>query len=224
MSLLAGENLGYGRSMNAVVVVDRLRAILPGKNLYELAETHGVTVYKSGVRNKGWVGQTIERVAELPVSNAQRRDGSDFELKSTVLLRRGASWVPKETIKVTNLNPKNILEETFENSALWNKLERLVVVGYTNLSSDDCRAVFVNRVDITEARLVMALKSFWEDVRHTVCNGEMASFPNLGSSVDYLQLRPTGTGKLSSRCPVTGEMFPARAFYATKRLLQEILK
>ncbi len=119
---------------NSEVVVKRLRSVLPGKNLYELAELHGITVYKAGLRNKGWVGQTIERVADLPISNAPSRDGLDFELKSTVLLQRGDQWTPKETIKVTSLNPKKILDETFETSALWNKLSLLLIVGYYNES------------------------------------------------------------------------------------------
>src|SRR5215213_10207881 len=99
----------------------------PQRNLYDLAREHGVTVEKEGKLNKGWMGHTLERVAGLPTSNLQLPDGEDFELKSTTFVRRGEAWAPKETIRVTQFNPHSILEETFETSSLWKKLESIVL-------------------------------------------------------------------------------------------------
>jgi DNA mismatch repair protein MutH len=204
-------------------VLSKLRSELPGKNLYELAATHGVTIRKEGRLNKGWVGQTVEMVAGLGIDNSKLPDGADFELKSTSFLRTAEGWNPKETIKVTQLNPKNILEEVFENSSLWSKLSRLILVGCHHESAERCSVISVSSVDITSEDLVNEIRAFWDDVRYTICSGDMPDFPYLGRSDDYIQLRPTGTGKASSICPITGRKFPAQAFYATKRLIRRML-
>jgi len=201
----------------------RLREVLPGNNLYDLASRHGIAPLKNGKLNKGWVGQTIERVAGLSAGNAQRRDGIDFELKTTSLIPVGESWKPKETIKITQLTPSAVLEEEFETSVLWNKLASLILVGVYHEQENFCRVVQVSTVDITDPELISAIRDFWEDIRHTIGEGEMAEYTYLGTSRDYIQLRPTGDGKQGNLCPITGRRFPAQAFYGTKKLITRIL-
>lgn len=197
--------------------------MLPGQNLYDLARHYSITVVKDSRLNKGWVGQTIERAAHLTINNAAARDGHDFELKSTSLAPRGDIWAPKESIKITQMNPNTLLEETFETSVFWNKLARLIVVGCHHATPTACSVVHISGVDITNPKLVAEIRQFWEDVQHAVINGEIARHYNLGNADDLIELRPTGTGKQWSVCPVTGERFPARAFYATKRLIRMML-
>lgn len=204
-------------------VLHRLQTALPGKRLFDLAGHHGITVAKNGRVNKGWVGLTIERIAELANSNLARPDGEDFELKTTRLDKTDAGWSPAETIKVTQLNPQNILEEEFETSTLWKKLERLIIVGCHYASPTECEAVLISAVDVDDPEIRNAMQAYWEDVRHTVSEGEIGRYNNLGTYEDYLQLRPTGNGKLWSVCPITGEKYPARAFYATKRFIRKVL-
>lgn len=209
--------------MNRTETLSRLEALLPGRNLYDLARDHAITVRNGTRLNKGWVGQTIERVANLQNSNLQQPDGSDFELKSTSLILRNGEWTPKETIKITQLNPRAILEESFESSALWRKLTRLVFVGLHHESAVKCTLVRVCGIDISDPDMVEPIKRFWEDVRYLVGSGEIVEYYKVGTSDDYIQLRPTGNGKQWSTCPVTGEKFPIRAFYATKRLIHRII-
>ena len=204
-------------------IASHLVRVLPGVNLHELARRHGVTVGSGKTLNKGWVGQTLERVAGLKSNNAQRPDGIDFELKSTTLLRVGESWKPKETIKVTQLNPQRMLEETFTTSVLWKKLKALIVVGLEHESTSSCKVVLTQSVDIENLLLTQEIKVFWEEVQLRVFHGEMPQFPDFGTSEDLIQLRPVGRGKQWTLCPITGEKFPARAFYATKRLIAAIL-
>lgn len=204
-------------------VLERLNAILPARSLSDLAAHHGVTVEKEGRVNKGWVGITIERAANLQAGNRAKRDGEDFELKSTHVAWVGNRWEPQESIKVTQLNPQRILEEEFETSTLWNKLQRLIVVGCEYQSPREGRAVLIRGVDVDDPELRTAVQQFWEDVRYTVSTGEIVSVHNLGTSEDFIQLRPTGDGRLASTCPITGERFPARAFYLTKRFIRRIL-
>ena len=204
-------------------VASRFRHLLPGKNLYDLAREHSVTIERSGKKNKGWAGQTLEKIVHLESGNLQIPDGLDFELKSTTLLKSPQGWKPKETIKVTQLKPDLLLEESFETSALWKKLQRLIVVGLEYPSPGICHVVNINCIDIREPNLVNEIRSFWEEVQHHLLSGEMPRSPNLGTSEDLIQLRPAGDGKGFSVCPVTREHFPLRAFYATKRLISKIL-
>jgi len=211
-------------SPNRQDVLELLSRILPNQELSPFAHQHHITIEKNGKVNKGWVGLTVERMAKLGFSNKAERDGFDFELKTTKLMFQGDRWVPKETIKVTQLNPDLILEETFETSTLWNKLQRQIIVGCHYESPVLCRAISLSAIDISDPELKSSIRAFWEEVRHTVGAGEIAEYHNLGTFEEFLQLRPTGSEKLFSTCPITGEKFPSRAFYATKKLLHRILK
>ena len=204
-------------------VTERLSSILPGKNLHDLAREYSVTVRKEGRLNKGWVGQTLERVAGLNAGNAQRRDGIDFELKSTSLVKRPSGWEPKETLKITQLNPQGVLTEDFSSSALWEKMSSLILVGCVHQSPTICTALCVSYFAVSDKELYNALLSFWQEIKLILSLGEIADYTSQGSSGGYLQLRPTGTGKTLSVCPVTGRRFQSLAFYATKRLVRHAL-
>lgn len=205
-------------------VLPHLQRVLPGRNLYEVAAEVGVVVRREGRLNKGWAGQTIEKVAALNAGSAQRRDGDDFELKSTTLVQDSSGqWQPRETIKITAMNPRAILEETFENSALWGKLERLVLVGTYHPTADVCEVVRVCSFDCDDPELVAGVRAYWEEVRAVILMGEIADYSSLGTSENWLQLRPTGNRFNNSTCPITGRRYQAQAFYGTKPLLRRIL-
>jgi len=203
-------------------VISRLCEALPGRNLYDLAEAHGITVHCGDKINKGWVGQTIEKVAHVYGGNLQAPDGYDFELKSTTLLPQGETWRPKETIKVTQMSPETLIREEFETSALWKKLSRLIFVGCYHPTPRHGQVVMVGAIDITDPEIMRPIRAFWEDVRLSLSLGEFADNYNRGTSEDLIQLRPIGTSQNFSTCPITGRKFPSRAFYATKRLIQRI--
>lgn len=207
-----------------VTALNLLRERALACDLHTLAAHFGITVRTERGLNKGWAGQTLERIADLTNSNLPSRDGSDFELKSVKMVLQGGGYVPRETVKITSLNPQKIIEETFESSVLWNKLQRLVIVGCEYSAPEKARAVFIGAFDIGRSELVNEIRAMWEDVQHLVMNGEIGQHFNLGSSSELIQIRPQGDGKQLSKCPVSGDKFPARAFYATRRLLNEILK
>ena len=209
---------------NREAVMKVLKAEVLGQPLYPLAIQRGLTVEKGGKLNKGWVGQTLEVLAHLSNSSLASPDGVDFELKSTKVEFKTGAWQFQETVKVTNLNPQKILGEEFETSLLWRKLSHLVLVGCQYHSPTDAVAVSVSAIDVTQPQLVQEVRSFWEDVRHLIGSGEMPDHNNLGSFSDLIQLRPTGNGKGLSVCPITNRKFSARAFYATKRLLNSLTR
>lgn len=202
---------------------ESLRGILSGANLHSLAAQYGITVYTAFGLNKGWVGQTLERVANLNGGNLRAPDGVGFELKSTSLVRRNEGWKPKEIIKITQVSPQTILEETFETSVLWQKISHLLVVGCFHESPTICRVVKVNPFDIEAPEVIGELRSFWEGIQQMIGLGEIAELTSQGINGKYLQIRPTGNGRNFSTCPVTGTKFPSRAFYANKDLVTKWL-
>jgi len=204
-------------------VLSRLKQNLHDKNLVEIARELQIPIWFGEKKNKGWVGQTIEKLAGININSNPHRDGEDFELKTTELILKGGILIPKETLKITQLSPENILVQSFENSQLWQKLERLILVGYFCQDPDRVVAKKILSVTLTDTPWAKDLRQFWEDVQDLICSGEMKSAINLGSSADLIQLRPLGDGKQMSRCPVTGEFFPARAFYATKNLINLLM-
>jgi DNA mismatch repair protein MutH len=206
-------------------VLCRLRQGLLGRDLYQVAREQAIVVWREGKLNKGWVGQTVERAAGLPASSAQRRDGSDFELKSTTLVGGPGQWQPKETIKITAMNPRAILEETFETSALWEKLRRWILVGVHHADarspvSPRCEVIQVSAFEATPPDLQSEIRAYWQEIQGIVACGEIADYDSQGSSGGYLQLRPTGNRFAVHTCPVTGRRYQAKAFYATKRLVR----
>ena len=50
--------------------IERLQRLI-GKELHELANEFGVTIYRDGKVNKGWAGHVFERYLELPINSAQ---------------------------------------------------------------------------------------------------------------------------------------------------------
>ncbi|ADO46037.1 DNA mismatch repair protein [Hydrogenobacter thermophilus TK-6] len=58
---------------------------LIGKDLRELADKLGITVFKreknKRKKNKGWAGHVIERYLGLPLNSAQSPDFGSWELK-----------------------------------------------------------------------------------------------------------------------------------------------
>lgn len=202
---------------------EHLRAMLSGANLHELAAQYGITVHRGTSLNKGWVGQTLERVARLQAGNDAAPDGVGFELKSTSLIPDGEKWKPKEIIKVTQVSPQTMMEESFETSVLWNKLCHLLVVGCHHETPTSCRVVKVNSFDVDDPELIGEIRGFWESIRQMICLGEIAELTTQGINGKYLQIRPTGNGRNLSTCPVTGTKFPSRAFYANKTLVGRLL-
>ena len=182
-----------------------------------------MTVVKNGKLNKGWVGQTIEKAGNILGGNLQLPDGADFELKSVSLIKRKDLWVPKETMAITSFNPEQILTQRFEGSALWHKLERMIIVGCYHESKTNCRVITVKPVDVSDPSLIQKIENYWYHIKDTVELGEIADYSSKGTSSGFIQLRTKGSGKTESTCPITGRKFKTRAFYATKIFLKYVL-
>ena len=97
---------------------------LAGQDLRVVAEQHGVTVWTPHVApgdpvpagaklNKGWAGQTIERVLDLPLNSSRAPNFGSWELKIIPLKHLGdGSLAVKETMAITMLDLAGRIEHS----------------------------------------------------------------------------------------------------------------
>ncbi|OQX63699.1 MAG: hypothetical protein B5M56_01950 [Desulfococcus sp. 4484_241] len=199
--------------------MDRKEAIeklsqLVGKELHELAEKYGVTIYRNGKVNKGWAGHVFERYLELPINSAQSPNFGSWELKSIPLkYKKNGSLTFKETMAVTMIDPVNVLQKEFEESHLLAKLRKIVVVARI-VGEDVNEPSYIHSVvefDL-EDEIYDAVKADYNLVRNTI---REKGFDFLtGKMGYYIQPRTKGSGHGSK----------TRAFYARPRFLKLFIK
>ncbi len=87
---------------------------LVGRELHELAEQYGVTIYRKGRVNKGWAGHVFERHLQLPLNSAQSPNFGSWELKSIPLkYKQNGELTFKETMAITMIDPVNVCQKEF---------------------------------------------------------------------------------------------------------------
>lgn len=194
--------------------IERLEA-LKGKNLHDVARKHGVTIFKNGKQNKGWVGHVCERELGLPINSSRNPNFGSWELKSTSLkyLKNG-KITPKETIAICMIDPVFVKKVTFEESHLWAKLQKTVIVART-VGSNFMEPSFVYDVrgyDLESDELAQVKKDFYEiqDCLRDPKRGFDALTGRMGKLV---QPRTKGPG---------GKAFKSRAFYARTQMVKAI--
>jgi DNA mismatch repair protein MutH len=151
--------------------IERLKPSI-GKDLRKIADEQGVTVWKNGKKNKGWAGMAVERLLGHPQDSKQEADFGTFELKVVPVVKDNLGrWSVKETMAMTMIDPKNVIETPFEHSHLIEKLRALLI----------CARVFKDEQDN------------YELVRTTLREQGMAGLT--GSMGSLVQPRTKGSGK-----------------------------
>ena len=97
-----------------------------GKDLRKLALKYGITTYETGKQNKGWKGLVLEKLAGLKTNVSKAPNGLTYELKSVSFHYKKDKLVPKETMAITMINPKELKEHEFFDSHCWAKLKAIV--------------------------------------------------------------------------------------------------
>lgn len=200
---------------------------LAGRTLGELAATEGIDVPTDLRRNKGWVGQLMERCLDAPGGN---RQGPDFaslqvELKTLPTNRAGK---PLESTYVTRVPLTALAERTWELSPVRAKLRRVLfvpVLGNRDVPLAERpvgRAIFWRPSPEEEN----TLRADWETHLDRIRNGEVESITARDGVA--LQIRPKGS---DSREQAWGEgAFEAvirtrpRGFYLRARFTARIVE
>jgi len=188
--------------------------LIAGRDLRPLADELGVTVWKAGRKNKGWAGHTLERYLGLAQNSRQAPDFGDWDLKLVSLRRdpEGALRV-KETMAITMLEPAEVVSNRFEDSHLYDKLRRLVVVSRIFETERDARSVLhaAAKFDLDDPAIFRAVKEDYELIRATIRDRGFAALT--GDLGELIQARTKGRGHGSV----------SRAFYARARFVARIL-
>ncbi|GAB3583504.1 PDDEXK family nuclease [Hymenobacter daeguensis] len=191
----------------------RLLEQLIDKDLVQVAHAHGVTIFKDGKKNKGWAGHTLERFLSLPLNSSRAPNFGSWELKSTSLVRskRDRSLRVKETIAITMLDPVEITQKEFEESHLYNKLRKTLIVARIHESQQEEHSLLhsIAEFNLTNPALYRALKADYDLIRETVRKGNALT----GRLGKYIQPRTKGAGHGST----------SRAFYARPVLVAHLL-
>ncbi len=140
--------------------VEKLAALV-GEDLRPLADDFGITVWREGRRNKGWAGQVVERYLGQRPNSRQGADFGDWELKVVPMVQSAdGSLRLKETMSITMFTQKELETCTFEESHLWAKLQRLLLVARLYESPEEA-----NSFVLTVAPFDLAGSTFLEQVR-----------------------------------------------------------
>ena len=195
-----------------IVAIKNLEQYL-NMDLSEFADSFGITSYRDGKQNKGWKGLTLERLAGLTNNNNKAPNGLGFELKSVAFYEVKGIFVPKETMAITMINPKQLIDTSFFQSHCWEKLKSLVFCAVTWNGKHNIRSrlLDVKSFDfIVSDSLISEIESDYEFIRQKLINQGFSSLT--GKDGKWIQARTKGAGHGSI----------SRAFYARKSLLKQI--
>jgi DNA mismatch repair protein MutH len=186
-----------------------------GQDLSAHARHFGITTYFEGKQNKGWKGQTLERLAGLDNNNKQAPNGLGFELKSTAFYQPKGIWIAKETFAITMIKPSVLIETPFYESHCWEKLKSLIycAVSWNGHHNEKSELLKVQSFDFIDSNtLIPEIEADYEFIRNKLITQGFASLT--GKDGKWIQARTKGAGHGST----------SRAFYARKNLIKEIIQ
>ena len=200
--------------MERVDAINRLTTVV-GKDLRQLADQFGVTVWtQDGKKNKGWAGHTIERYLGLAINSSRSPNFGSWELKLVPLVaRRTGILRVKETMAITMIDPVEVTNKEFEESHLFNKLKKILVVARVFENQTDTRSFMhsVSSFDLDAPEIYNQVKEDYDLIRSTIRD---QGFSKLSGSMGKLvQPRTKGQGHGST----------SRAFYARAGFVAHIL-
>ncbi|HEY9693266.1 MAG TPA: MvaI/BcnI family restriction endonuclease [Oculatellaceae cyanobacterium] len=200
--------------------MERLEAIeklntLVGQDIRQLADQYGVTFCtQKGTKNKGWAGHTIERYLGLALNSSQSPNFGSWELKLVSLVAKGTGELRvKETMAITRIDPVEVVAKEFEQSHLFNKLQKIVVVARVFESKADKLSLVhsVASFDLDKPDIYDQVKADYDLIRETI---KVQGFSSLSGKMGKLvQPRTKGRGHGST----------SRAFYARTIFVAHIL-
>ncbi len=188
--------------------------LLIGCDLVDLGTRSGVTIWKGAKINKGWAGHTIERHLGLALNSSRSPNFGSWELKVVPVRQLSDGSVKvKETMAITMIDPVEVAAKDFDDSHLFVKLQRMVVLARVFESQSEIRSVcyLVAEFDLGNQELYTQIKADYDLVRNVI---RTRGFDQLSGSMGVLvQPRTKGPGHGST----------SRAFYARARLVAKIL-
>ncbi|MDO8682069.1 MAG: MutH/Sau3AI family endonuclease [Armatimonadota bacterium] len=187
---------------------------LIGADLRQMADYYGITVWKQEKINKGWAGHVIERCLGLPLNSSRAPNFGSWELKLISLKRTsGGNLKVKETMAITMIDPVEVMAKEFEESHLYNKLRKALIVArvFESCLEDHSIIHSVSDFDLDKHEVFELVKDDYNIVRQTlITSGFEALTGRMGKLV---QPRTKGQGHGTT----------SRAFYARTHFVAHII-
>jgi len=186
-----------------------------GQDLRKLAIKFRITTYETGKQNKGWKGLVLERLAGLETNVSKAPNGLSYELKSVSFREVKNELVPKETMAITMINPKELKQHSFFESHCWAKLKSIVfcAVMWHGQNSESGELLKVASLDFAEDdELIKEIKADYDLIREKLINHGFEALT--GADGKWIQARTKGPGHGSV----------SRAFYARTGLVKKIFE
>lgn len=186
-----------------------------GKDLRVLALRYGITTYETGRQNKGWKGLILERLAGLENNISKAPNGLTYELKSVSFHNKNEILVPKETMAITMINPKELKTHAFFESHCWAKLKTIVfcAVEWNGTNSDRSKLLKVASLDFAEDdELIKEIEADYDFIRKKFMKHGFEALTGVDGK--WIQARTKGAGHGST----------SRAFYARTGLVKKIFE
>jgi len=185
-----------------------------GQDLRKLASKHGITTYETGKQNKGWKGLILERLAGLETNVSKGPNGLTYELKSVSFHYVKDKLVPKETMAIAMINPRELEAKPFFESHCWSKLKSIIfcAVMWHGKNSEKAELLEVTSLDFSKTdELILEVKADYDFIRQKLITQGFGSLT--GKDGKWIQARTKGSGHGSE----------TRAFYARPIFIKKIL-
>ncbi len=202
--------------MKRVEAVRKLNQ-LKGADLVKLASNYGIKILyekEDGkiTKNKGWAGHVIERILGIQLNSSRSPNFGSWELKliSLKYLNCGELTI-KETMAITMIDPVHVISNDFNNSHLYSKLQKALIVSRIWTGVDEPYSIIHNVVefDLGTENIYNTVENDYNIVRNSLIN----NIPLSSSMGEYIQPRTKGPGHGST----------SRAFYARAVFLKIVL-
>lgn len=144
------------------------------EDLLKWAEYFWITVFKNWKQNKGWKWLVLERLSWLENNNDRAPNWLWFELKSVSFKNlKSGQLVPWQTMAITMINSKELIENPFYKSHLWEKLKSLVfcAVHWESKNQKDSKLLAVTSFDfLNDWKLIKEIEEDYEFIRLKLIN------------------------------------------------------
>lgn len=206
--------------LTRLMAIENLKKYI-GQDLLQYAKEFWITVYKDWKQNKWWKWQVLEKLAGLENNNKKAPNGLWFELKSVSFKKVNGKYKAKETMAITMINQKELLETPFLKSHCREKLKSIIIcaVHWERTHQSSSVLLDVTSLDFQDDDdLIKEIQEDYEYIREKLKTQWFLSLT--GRDWKRIQARtkwPWGVNKNTwNRNPIT------RAFYARVQFLDFI--
>lgn len=201
------------------------------KLIKEIVSGNSLEVFEESPRNKGWIGNAIEKdYFELTNNNEQRPDFENLrlELKITPIIHTRVGWSSKERLVLNIINYHDEVEKSFQEASFLEKSRRIMVLLYhyqkgITAPNYQIKDAFVLDFDEFSEKDRLIIEQDWELIRQTIADGNAHELSD--SLTTYLGATTKGgkTEANSTSQPFSDEQSHRRAFtYKTKFMTQVV--